>query len=426
MRQRLRTVPAVALAALVAAAPLHAQAFGRLLLTVQDEEGKAVEGVKVTATCPELAHFHQEATSDDKGRVQFTVVDATHTFHFTFEHDGFQTAEVDVKPKIRDTTRQDVTLVRSGSGAAPPLPPPGEPGLSTPSLSPAQGTFNQGLTALQAGDLATAEGKFQTAVKLDPKLAPAYAGLAAIYLQQQKWDEALAVADRLLALEPDNPRGLRARYEAHKALGHDKEAKEAFRALSALQSKGDAAAITYNEGVEALRKGDNATAVARFEDALVLQPDLAPALSALAILSFNAQQYARAAELAEKVLAVDADNLQAKKIRYDSYRLLGDAAHEQEAFAALAAADPKALAKDLYEAGAKLFDAGQIEQATHLLEQALEADPENADALYRLGLCYVNQNQPAKAKELFEKFLAVAPDHPEAANAREMLSYLKP
>ena len=42
-----------------------------------------------------------------------------------------------------------------------------------------------------------------------------------------------------------------------------------------------------------------------------------------------------------------------------------------------------------------------------------------------LAMCHVGRGENAAAKEQFEKFLAMAPDDPDAATAREMLSYLK-
>lgn len=424
--RRLRLAPAFAvLVLLTAPLPLHAQAFGRIVLTVEDEAGEPVEGVKVTMVCAELTQFHEEGMTDGKGRVQFSVVDATHPYQLSFEKEGYLPFESEVKLRIRDTTRTEITLFERGASASPPrdqpasAPPPGA------SLTPAQETFNEGVSALKEGDVAAAKAKFLAALELDPKLAAAHSGLAGIYIEEGNPEAALAAVDRLFELQEPDARGLRIRYQAHQALGNEKEAKQALAALKDAQEGGEAAALIYNEGVAALRVGDREAAKARFEEALQLDPELGAAVSALAIVYLNDGEFQRAAELAEQLLAKDPGDLQALRVRYDAYRLLGDTAKEQEAFEALAAADPEGAAQFLYEAGAKLFDQNQMEPAANLLARARELTPDHPDVLYRLGLAYVNLDRKAEAAEVLERFLQVAPDHPEAQLARDMLGYLK-
>lgn len=417
-------VAALAAALLLAGAgAAGAQAFGRILITVQDEQGEPIQGVRVTVVCEEMPQFREEITTDRKGRASLAVVDATHPYQLTFEHADYLPFEAEVKPEIRATTRREVTLLARSAPSPPTASAEGIP-VSSPSLTPAQETFNQGVQAIKDGDLATAKEKFQAALELDRKLAAAHSGLAGVYLEEGDYAATLAEADRLLELEPGNARGFRLRYEAYKGLGQEEEAKQALKDLSQLQEGGDAAAIVYNEGVAALRVGDRDAAKARFEEALELQPGLGAALSALAIVYLNEGDYPRAAELAERLLALDPDSLQARRVRFDAYRLMGDSEKEEEAFQALAAADPQGAAELLYEAGAKLFDGGQMEQAAGLLARARQLDPDDPDILYRLGLAYVNLSQPDQAKDALGKFLEVAPEHPEAQVARDMLAYL--
>lgn len=424
-----KTIHRIALAAasaaivLVAAAPAaHGQAFGRFVITVQDEQGEPIEGVKVTATCEKLPQFRQQVTTDKQGRAHLSVVDATHPYQFTFEHEGYLPGTLSMEGKIRDTARGEVTMLKKA--AATPAPAAEQKEVAQPRLTRDAEIFNEGVKALQEKDLATAKERFLAALEINSRLAPAHSGLAGIYLEEGNPEAALAEVEKLLEMEPESARGYRLRYDAYKALGREAEAKQALKDLSQLQEGSDAAVIVYNEGVAALRVGDRAAAKARFEEALELNPDLGAATSALAVVHLNEGEHARAAALAEKLLAADPDNLQAKRVRFDAYRLLGDAAKEQEAFEALAAADPASAAEFLYEAGVKLFDAGQMEEAAKMLARARQLQPENPDVLYRLGLAYVNLEQKAEAKETLGKFLELAPDHPEASVARDMLSYL--
>ena len=72
-----------------------------------------------------------------------------------------------------------------------------------------------------------------------------------------------------------------------------------------------------------------------------------------------------------------------------------------------------------------LFDANQVREAKARLEEAVATDPSYGRAYYELGLCYANLNDMAKAKEALSKFVTLAPDDPEAAMAKEILSAIK-
>lgn len=419
-RTALRLLLSLILAA-AAAGSVSAQAFGRLVLIVENPDGDRLEGVKVTAVCAEIPSFHDEQVTDQKGRANFSFADATQVYTFRFEAEGYQSLEAQLKPPLRTSKRQTITLMPT---AAPPT-------AAAPTeeqqrgLTRAQRTFNEGVKAWQDGDPAAAEAKLREALEMDGKLAVAYSALASIYLEREDYEKALEAAQGYLELEPDNPRGLRLLYQAHLGLGHEKEAEAALEALSSLGQEGDAAALIYNEGVAALKAGDKATAKQRFAQAVEAQPDLAPAWNALAILQFNDGEYAAAAAAAERFLALEAGDLQAMRIRYDAYRLLGDTARAEEAFADLAGSDPKVVGQWFFDAGVELFDSGDPQAAAGQFEQALRLDPDNPDAHFRLALCYVNVDEPAKAREHFTRFLELAPEHPEAATAQQMLAYLE-
>jgi tetratricopeptide (TPR) repeat protein len=429
MKSTIRTASAagivgIALFTLLLAAPaLTAQSYGRYVLTLTDEAGEAIVGATVRATCPELTEFEQSVVTDKRGRATFTFVDATKVYLLHIDHEGYRPAEFTIKAALRGVNRQTVALPAAGSEPEPETAPTAPPPAA--SLTPAQATFNEGVVALQGEDLATAEAKFLAALELEPELAPAYSGLAGIYLAQDKNAEAAATADKLLALAPDDLRGLRLSYEANNRLGNKAAAKAALERIGALGDSGDVATMLYNEGAAALKVGDRATAQARFEEALATNPELAPAHAAMATVHVAEKRYAEAAQAAEAALALEPDNLQALRVRFDAYRLLKDTAKADAALSELARVDPDGVFDWLYESGVELFDHGDMAGAAAQLEGAIKLHPQDPNALYRLGLAYVNLDQKAKATETLEAFLAVSPDHPEASVAREMLAYLK-
>ncbi len=187
----------------------------------------------------------------------------------------------------------------------------------------------------------------------------------------------------------------------------------------------DKAVLSFNEGAEAAQKGDLPAARARFTEALALDPALAAAWTALATIAFTEKDYAAAVTDAEKAVALQADDIRALRILAEGYAQLGETAKAEQYSARLLEVDPRAGAADLFNQGVQEYNAGNTEQALTLFTQALASDATFAKAHYMLAMCHVGRGENAAAKEQFEKFLAMAPDDPDAATAREMLSYLK-
>lgn len=416
--QRILTVFAlIVLASGWAGVAAHAAAYGRVTLIVKDDAGKPIKDVKVTVTCDDLENFLEEQVTNKKGKAIITFTDATRRYNFHIEHGAYPPQDLQLKPNVLDTITQEVTLSKSTAPASAPK--------TTTVFTPAEEVFNDGVRALQGGDMETAKSKFQRALQLDPEMALAHSAMAGVYAEEKDYDAALAAVDRLLQLDPENPRGYRIRYEVYTARGDKKQADAALKALSKLGGGEDAPTLFYNEGVQAVKVGDYETAKARFEEALGLQPDMATALSALAIIYVKEGSYQKAAEMAERHLAVKPGDPTSIRVRWDAYRMLGDTEKEKEAFDALKATDPAAVIKQFFDKGQELYNGGQTEQAAAEFERVLAVDPDHPRSHYFLGLIQVSSGDTDGAKAHFEKFLALAPEDPEAPTAKEMLSYLQ-
>ncbi len=186
----------------------------------------------------------------------------------------------------------------------------------------------------------------------------------------------------------------------------------------------DKAVEAYNAGAEAFNAHDNATAKAKFQEAVGLDPQLATAWSVLSHLLLTEKNYKEAAAAAEATLAIDPADDRALRVRLDAYKGLGDAAKVKEASAALATADPGVAAITLINEGVSLYNAGKMNEAKEPLLKALELDPTQARAHYLLGICF-SMDDKAKAREHLNKFIEMAPNDPDAAAAKEMLQYVK-
>ena len=304
-------------AAALGAAAAYAVAQARLHGSIKDEQGRPVAGAKITVSLADVPSFKVEEVSDEKGNYALTLIDATRTYTYRFEKEGFQTMEQTFKVPINSNEKRDFQMI-----------------------------------SLEAA-----------------KMGVGQAG-------RQLTDTEKAV-------------------------------------------------LVFNEGAEAAQQGDNATARAKFAEALKLDATLSAAWTAQATISYTEKNYAAAVADAEKAVALDPKDGRALRILVEGYNELGDQEKVKTYSAALASADPKAGAADLYNQGIREYNAGNLDKAFELFEKSLEGDPSFAKTHYMLGMCHVNKGQNADAKQHFETFLAMAPDDPDAATAKEMLAYIK-
>ncbi len=410
------------LLAIAAVGSLQAQTQGRISGTVVDENEQPLADVQITLTTPELGNYQLESTTSKKGRFTLTVLDATKVYTIRLVKEGYQGIEEPIKVAVGDVLRRTFQLK---SRAALESEQAQQDFARTARSDRAVQVFNEGAQASSAGDFDTAKAKFEEALGIDARLAPAYSGLAGIHLHQGDYGAALAAADKLLELDPNNVRGLRIRYDAYKAMGDEGKAKQALQALSEVDRGSDLAVRVYNEGAEAARTGDLETARARFQEAVELDPSLAAAHYALAVVYGSQGQHEQALAAIVKTLELEPDHPQAPRARYETLKLLGRQEEAREALKAVATSDPKRAAQEILQRSIEQYNKGEVAEAQAGFEEVLALDPESPVGNYMLGLCLVNRGETAKARELFQRFLALAPDHPDAATAREMLQYME-
>lgn len=393
--------------------------FGRVTFLVSDATGQPVAGAEVNVECEK--GLTEDRKTKKNGKVTFAFADATQFCTFRISAEGFATQQLRLKPPIGGTQIEEVTLVEPTVEAQDVEVGEGKVARYTP----AQVAFNEGADALRAGDLSAAEAKFEEALERDKDLTEVHAALAVVYLQQERYEQAIAAARRSLETAGESPQMYRILYEAYRALGNEAEATAARDALAALGQGKDSATYAYNEGVAALKVGDDATAKERFEDALSVDPDMGPALLGLVAILMRQGNFEEAAETSERLVALEPENPTALRMRWQAYQNLGDEEKAEAAFADLAAADPTAIAEEIYEHGVERFEAGETQAAQQAFERVVSLDPDRARAYYYLGLCHLNGGESEQAKQNLSKFIEMAPDDPEVAAAKEMLSYLE-
>jgi tetratricopeptide (TPR) repeat protein len=84
-------------------------------------------------------------------------------------------------------------------------------------------------------------------------------------------------------------------------------------------------------------------------------------------------------------------------------------------------------AKALFNMGIFNLNAGKSEEAIGAFQKALAVDPSMVEATYHLGTLMVGQNKIPEAIQYLEKYLAGNPNNPQnVATAQGLLAALKP
>ncbi len=147
-------------------------------------------------------------------------------------------------------------------------------------------TFNRGAIASQNGDLDEAVRQFRAALELDGELVAAYNGLASVYYNQEKYEQALAAVAELLQRDPDNLQGRRIRYLIHDVRNDQEQLAAAFDAYAEVDPA-NAAAVLHQRAELDFRSGDSDAALRNLEKVVALAPDMARAYYTLGLVYFS-------------------------------------------------------------------------------------------------------------------------------------------
>jgi len=155
------------------------------------------------------------------------------------------------------------------------------------------------------------------------------------------------------------------------------------------QAKNAAITKTFDEGVQLSNGGQHEQAIAKFNEAIAIIPTCYNCYNNIAFSYTAMKDYAKAEEAYKKSMEVKPD----------------DAA----AYVGLAGI---------------LFNTGKSADAKPLVEKAVSIDPNNADAHYIYGMTLV-ATEAAKAKAEFEAYVRLAPNAPNAAIAKSLITELE-
>ena len=185
------------------------------------------------------------------------------------------------------------------------------------------------------------------------------------------------------------------------------------------------AVTAYNEAVRAMKAGDREMAKAKFEEAAATDPELEEAVSALATIAYEDKDWETVADATEKLLRLQPDELRTLQMAYVSNYMTGNVDGLASAARRLAELDPPMVERDMMRNAKSSFEAGRPALCRALMEVAVEAQPDLAEARLQLGMCCNDQGDSSCAKGAFSTFLELAPEHADAETARALLDYLE-
>jgi tetratricopeptide (TPR) repeat protein len=259
-----------------------------------------------------------------------------------------------------------------------------------------------GMAEKRTGDPKQAQNDLERALaNLDDKKIQIEAGLELIELDiaSVQLDEALAVAIKLQKLAPQNPRVLLVTYELSRRTMDQ-------TLLSIMMTAPESAEMHMMMAGELGRQGDHTNAIAQYREALRLNPTLPGA-------HFELAEQLRTSSDAVLNAQAEAEYKAALQINeYDaiSWRQLGGIMTAKGDFKTAQEDYRRALALQPKDSEAKtglaiaLLSTNQTKDAISLLESALEDDPTNLVAHYRLSVLYRRIGRTADAQRETDTF----------------------
>ena len=265
-----------------------------------------------------------------------------------------------------------------------------------------------GLRAFDGGRLEEAQQLLERAIALDPRSPDAHGNLGAVYFDLQKFEAARASQEKAIALKPNCPITLTNLGNTLLHMGLGEQAIELHD--RAIRLKPDYADAFCNRGMAELIKGQFERAKESFDRALSFQPRHAEAIAGKGMVCIELRHLEEAAAAFAAGLAIKPGSprilAQRGRLNLELSRLEQAAADFDAALALMprleVALQGKAQVNILL---------GNTAESIAALEILLEENPRSDIGIALLASCYASQGDIAKALELLDAGLAVAPDY---------------
>ena len=260
---------------------------------------------------------------------------------------------------------------------------------------------------------AEAETWWGRAIAMDSTYMPSWSNLAQVRLDEGRIDDARALLEHALRINPDYVDATR-RLGGLLASQRDTKSIEYLERMASLPDTTDELFVALGQAyVDANRLDDAAAALGR---ALAMNPRRADAAALLGGLL--AEQGTMADALPYLASAVDNGDRNPMTFALLS---LGYAQQHRVEESVKAASQAATLGGSNAQVdltiGRAMMDIGRLDEAETYLTQATRAAPNNPEGITRLGLLRAARGDMRAAVELFKRALAVSPGYPPALQA---------
>ncbi len=395
------------LALLVLATPALAQ-DAEVEIEVKDLKDKPLRDVNVSVT-QESSGYSASGVTNKKGKFEIRIPNPNGTYSFTFSKEGLAT-HTEEYPISAGKVTTGIKLVDQ----------------ETMNKKLGVDAFNDGVSKIQGGDEDGALAAFQKAAEIlpdDPTVVEAHRLIAIILAGRGEIDTAATALDKYLGM---NPAGLQAAapaaYPIFRAKG-DPRLGEVRDMLTQLGIASDFAITVFNEGVKKTRADDKDGAMADFQEALLLNPNLSNAYQSMAAIEFNEKNYEAALPHLAKLTELDPQNGEGQRLLLFSLINTGQIDKAKGAATAWGAINPSAPDQILEQAKIK-FEQDDTATAEAMFQMVLDLDGEHADGNRMMGMLHARKGRADEAKKFLNRFLELSPNHPEAESARAMIAGL--
>ncbi len=262
-----------------------------------------------------------------------------------------------------------------------------------------------------AGRLTEAERLYRNLLETDASQPDALHLLGVIALQSGKYDQAIDLINRAIAIKPDFAEAYNNLGTALRALRRLDEAMIAYQ--NALTYKPDFIDAHFNLGTALVDKGLYAEAATSYQKVLGFNPEYTTAYYSLGQVLQQMGEPQQAIPYCQKAIA-----LQPKNAGF--HFSLGTALSATGAFsdavsAFLEATNLNPTYAEAYNHLANAYkDTGQLKAAIDAYQQLSSLAPNVAEVQFEIGNLFKTLNQPTDAKAAYEKALTVKPEYPEA------------
>lgn len=292
-------------AAIAVAAVAGAQAPGTMFGIIVDENEEPVPGVVIVITDPERPELREEFESDKRGRYKIRLTNVNVPYDISLSKEGYVTvnlAGVKIPAKRderRNLTMQSIEAARA-SGEV-------EVDVEEAAKGSAIKIYNEGVQALDLGDVAAAKNLFVEALEKKDDLGVAMAALARAHLELEEHAAAAAWAEKAIAAETEADAMTQILYAAYSAMGEEEKAQQALSKLKEADPE-KASLNMFNEAADLFNAGNLAEAQTAFSRILETNPDHAKSHYMLGLCYVNSGDNAKAKEHFSRFLELAPDD----------------------------------------------------------------------------------------------------------------------